>query len=44
MQAGNTQRINSAVLLGGAGALIIDHEGRAYCLRLTNAGKLILTA
>jgi len=24
--------------------LIIEHDGREYCLRITHSGKLILTA
>lgn len=36
-------RFNSAVLLGGAREVIIEHAGEEYRLRLTNQGKLILT-
>jgi hemin uptake protein HemP len=38
------RRINSAELLGSKGELIIQHDGREYRLRLTQNGKLILTA
>jgi len=37
-------RVQSEVLLGGAKALLIVHNGREYQLRLTQNGKLILTA
>ena len=37
-------RISSVELLGSRGELIIDHDGREYRLRLTQNGKLILTA
>jgi hemin uptake protein HemP len=37
-------RISSRALLGPAGVLIIEHEGREYRLRITQQGKLILTA
>lgn len=37
-------RITSKALLGTARELIIEHEGRDYRLRLTQQGKLILTA
>jgi len=39
-----TPRIDSATLLGRAGELIIEHCGRNYRLRVTQNGKLILTA
>lgn len=39
----NTQ-VSSEALLGPRGELLIDHRGRAYCLRITRNGKLILTA
>lgn len=45
--AGNstaTVRRTSAELLGARGELIIEHNGREYRLRLTQNGKLILTA
>jgi hemin uptake protein HemP len=37
-------RVSSRELLGARGELIIDHQGREYRLRLTQNGKLILTA
>lgn len=36
-------RINSRELLGKNGILLILHEGQQYQLRVTKAGKLILT-
>ena len=41
---GTARRVDSRTLLGGARELVIDHEGREYRLRLTQNGKLILTA
>lgn len=38
------QRTTSTALLGGQRELIIEHQGRDYRLRLTQQGKLILTA
>jgi hemin uptake protein HemP len=38
------RRINSSELLGPRGEIIIQHDGREYRLRLTQNGKLILTA
>ncbi|MGB5079205.1 MAG: hemin uptake protein HemP [Burkholderiales bacterium] len=38
------ERIVSHRLLGQRGELIIEHNGREYRLRLTQSGKLILTA
>ena len=38
------QRVSSAQLLGTRGELVIVHNGREYKLRLTQSGKLILTA
>jgi len=38
------QRISSQALLGRGCELIIEHGGREYRLRLTQNGKLILTA
>jgi hemin uptake protein HemP len=38
------QRVQSQSLLGEAKALLIMHNGREYQLRLTQNGKLILTA
>jgi hemin uptake protein HemP len=37
-------RVNSCGLLGARGELVIEHNGREYRLRLTQSGKLILTA
>jgi hemin uptake protein HemP len=37
-------RVSSESLLGGRGELLIVHNGREYRLRLTQNGKLILTA
>jgi hemin uptake protein HemP len=37
-------RVSSKELLGARGELIITHNGREYRLRLTQNGKLILTA
>jgi hemin uptake protein HemP len=38
------QRITSETLLGARRELVIVHNGREYRLRLTQSGKLILTA
>jgi hemin uptake protein HemP len=38
------ERVMSKQLLGKKGELIIEHEGREYRLRVTQNGKLILTA
>lgn len=37
-------KVTSETLLGRARALVITHNGRDYCLRVTQNGKLILTA
>lgn len=37
-------RVPSGQLLGERGELVIEHNGREYRLRLTQSGKLILTA
>ena len=37
-------RVSSAQLLAGNTELIIEHDGREYRLRITQNGKLILTA
>ena len=37
-------KISSQALFGRCGELIIEHGGREYRLRLTQNGKLILTA
>lgn len=42
--AGGVRRIDSSELLGEAAALVIVHNGREYLLRVTQNGKLILTA
>ena len=38
------RRVSSNELLGPRGELRIQHDGREYRLRLTQNGKLILTA
>ena len=38
------RKVTSAALLGPDRELIIVHNGREYRLRLTQTGKLILTA
>jgi hemin uptake protein HemP len=38
------RRIASSELFVGARELVIDHDGRLYQLRITQNGKLILTA
>ena len=42
--SGSIRRVESRELLGERGELIIVHNGRDYRLRLTQNGKLILTA
>ena len=37
-------KVRSEALLGKAGELVITHNGRDYRLRITQNGKLILTA
>lgn len=37
-------KVKSETLLGRARTLVITHNGRDYCLRVTQNGKLILTA
>jgi hemin uptake protein HemP len=37
-------RVSSETLLGPRRELVIEHNGREYHLRLTQNGKLILTA
>jgi hemin uptake protein HemP len=39
-----TPRVASSALFGEATALVIVHNGREYLLRVTQNGKLILTA
>ncbi len=43
-QQAAAQRVTSRELLGARGELVIKHEGREYRLRITQNGKLILTA
>jgi hemin uptake protein HemP len=43
-KAARPARISSRALLGPARELIIEHEDREYRLRITQQGKLILTA
>ncbi len=38
------RRVSSAELLGTRGEVVIEHRGREYRLRITQNGKLILTA
>lgn len=38
------RKVPSEALLGPGGELVIVHNGREYKLRLTQNGKLILTA
>lgn len=40
----DTRRVTSEDLFAGARELEIDHNGRRYQLRITQTGKLILTA
>jgi hemin uptake protein HemP len=40
----SARRVPSRELLGESGELVIEHNGREYRLRLTQSGKLILTA
>jgi len=37
-------RVRSDELLHGGSELVIEHQGREYRLRITQNGKLILTA
>ena len=39
-----TRRVLSQDLLGERGEIVIEHNSREYRLRLTQTGKLILTA
>jgi len=41
---GGTRRVRSEELLKGGVEILIDHQGREYRLRVTQNGKLILTA
>ena len=38
------RRTTSSALMGDQRELVIEHQGREYRLRLTQQGKLILTA
>jgi len=38
------RRISSIELFSGAREIVIEHDGRLYQLRITQNGKLILTA
>jgi hemin uptake protein HemP len=38
------RRVSSLELLGSRGEIVIEHCGREYRLRITQNGKLILTA
>jgi len=38
------RRVASHDLMRGAGEIVIEHRGREYRLRITQHGKLILTA
>ena len=40
----NPRRVRSEDLLKGCVELLIEHQGREYRLRITQNGKLILTA
>jgi len=41
---GGTRHIRSEDILRGDREIVIDHDGRVYRLRITQNGKLILTA
>ena len=40
----DVKKVPSKLLLGEAGEIVIVHNGREYRLRITQNGKLILTA
>jgi hemin uptake protein HemP len=42
--SGEPRRIRSEDILQGAREIVIEHDGRQYQLRVTQNGKLILTA
>ena len=44
MPATGLARTTSEALIGASGTLEIEHRGRVYRLRITQQGKLILTA
>lgn len=39
----NARQLDSKLLLGNEGRVVILHQGQQYILRQTQAGKLILT-
>jgi len=39
----NLRQVDSKLLLGSEGLVVILHQGQQYILRQTQAGKLILT-
>jgi hemin uptake protein HemP len=41
---GSPRRVTSVDLFSGAREIVIEHDGRLYQLRITQNGKLILTA
>jgi hemin uptake protein HemP len=41
---GAPRRVSSQDILHGAREIVIEHDGRVYRLRITQNGKLILTA
>lgn len=43
LEEGDIPRIDSTVLLGTVGRVVIEHRGQRYELRETRFGKLILT-
>ena len=43
-RVGSARRMSSADLFAGAREIEIEHNGRQYRLRITQTGKLILTA
>jgi hemin uptake protein HemP len=43
-ELGGTRRIRSEDILRSDREIVIDHDGRLYRLRITQNGKLILTA
>ena len=42
--AAPSARFNTGDLFNGAREIVIDHNGREYRLRITQQGKLLLTA
>jgi hemin uptake protein HemP len=42
--AGEPRRLRSDDLFAGAREILIEHHGRVYRMRITQNGKLILTA